>query len=203
MPLLLNDPVRAQVLLLPGTTGNDWVMWLSTTDLKSGHHHGGEGPLMGGAARLGLAPRPSQPITGGFLAFLAQERGWMLWGNPGAGVKIRGKGLQGRYPPAISNVPVTATGIAGRSFLTIPSSSPSAGRRLRPSPGRRCSQWRPRSWGTGVGRHLLCLGRPASCRRVKLPKERREEDRKNNHKNLFHAAWIPPRMQQCFWTANL
>lgn len=29
------------------------------------------------------------------------------------------------------------------------------------------------------------------------------KDRKNNHKNLFHAAWIPPHTQQCFWTADL
>ena len=62
----------------------------------------------------------------------------MLWGNPGAGVKIRGKGLRDLYLLAISNVPITAAGAAGRLFLTVPSRSPSAGRRLCLSPGRRC-----------------------------------------------------------------
>lgn len=42
--------------LLPDTAGNGWATWPSATDPKSRHHHGGEGPLMSGAASLGLAP---------------------------------------------------------------------------------------------------------------------------------------------------
>ena len=42
--------------LLPGATGNGWATQPSAADPKTGHHHSGEGPLMGSAARLGLAP---------------------------------------------------------------------------------------------------------------------------------------------------
>lgn len=159
--------------LLPGTTGNGWATQLSAADLKSGHHHGGEGPLMDSTAWLGLAPQVSQPIARGFLAFLAQEHGWLLWGNPGAGVKIRGKGLRDLYLPAISNVPITTTGTAGQSFLSVPSSSPSASRRLCPSPGRRCLHrgWKPVVLGDG-GRAFPAWGDPHPAMGLNSPRKR-------------------------------
>lgn len=60
---------------------------------------------MSSAAQSGLAPPVSQPLARGFLAFPGLEHSWMLWGNPSAGVKIRGKGLWELDSPANSNAP--------------------------------------------------------------------------------------------------
>ena len=147
MPLLLNDPVRAQVL------GPSRLTWPSTADLKSRHRGGGEGPLASSTTRPGLALRVSRPIAGGFSAFLAWEQGRTLWGNPGAGVKFSRKGLRDLYPLAISNVPDTAAGVAGRLLLTVPSSSCCA---AAPGAGVGTGDQSPR--GTAAGHRCPCLG---------------------------------------------
>lgn len=99
-------------------------------------------------------------------------------------------------PLPSSLLPMLLVGCSSPSPPTLP--APAGGCTPAPGTGVRTGDHSP-----GQQCCLPCLGQPASCHRVKLPKERREEDRKNNHKNLFHAAWIPPCTQQCFWTADL
>lgn len=126
----------------------------------------------------------------------------MVYRNPSAGVKIRENGLQDLNLPAVSAVLITAASIAGCSSPSLPALPALAGS-CAPALGAGVSTRMEARGPWGHRSCFSCLGQLTFRHGVKLPKERREEDRKNNHKNLFHAAWIPPRMQQCFWTANL
>lgn len=65
----------------------------------------------------------------------------MLWGTLVLGWRSEGRGCK-----AIT--PVTAANADGWLLLTIPSNSPSTSRWLHPGSRRRCSHWRPQSWGT-------------------------------------------------------
>lgn len=131
---------------------------------------------------------PDVPCPGAGLAALGKSWYW------GENQSI--KRLRDVYSSAISNVPTMATGYSSPSLPALP--VPAGGCTVAPvqvsTPGTRVlgdSSWSPPPL-PGATRHG-----------VKLPRERREEDSKNNQKNLFHAAWILPRTQQCFWTANL
>lgn len=182
--------------------GNGRAMRPSAADPTSGHRRGGEGPLAGSAAWPGSVSRVSRPIAGEFLAFLPRLDALgesRCWGEN------QREGAAGPFPAAHLKCAHRRHHRHRRSVVPHHPFQLSQCRQAA-APRPRVQVLAPGRAAPGPGGRWLCLpclGRPTSCRGVKLPRERREEDRKNNRKNLFHAAWIPPRTQQCFWTANL
>lgn len=203
---MLNDPARAPAL---APSHRHW-QWLSDTATKLSHalraalQHRGH-PM--DSTTQPPSARSLFPATarGSRLSLPDNTAGKHFWGSRSWSetdamslLKADGRVASAGHPKrahctATSHpVPIPTSPLAPSSLVL--SSSPGAAPR---------SLHAGASPGDSSGHGLCHQPPPLPRRRVKPPNQMTEEDRKNNHKNLFHAAWIPPRTQQCFWTANL